>query len=480
MKNLQQEKDVSKWYKTHTARYALFGAIFGFLFPIMAVSIDLYRLGLDFNIENVVSIHRAFPIHFIIDTAPFFLGLFASFGGRAMDKVAIKNTQLNQAMEFKDIFLANMSHEIRTPMSGIIGVIDLLSKSHNFNKKDGKYLDIIQSSSQDLMKIINDILDFSKLKAGKLSFDYREKNIRQIVEDVRKLFLAVGESKNITVTTKVDSTVPKYLMLDEVRLKQVLSNLVGNAIKFSSKGEVNILVSYLDDEKGGRLKIEVIDQGTGISEENLESLFSEYAQLDEENNFCEKSGTGLGLCICKKLVEYMEGELGVISELGKGSNFWFTIKTRKINDVKSHKKKKPSAVQSGALSMNVLLAEDNKTLCAVYDHMLNKLKCETVIVHDGEMLIEEFDENRFDVILLDVNMPKLDGIQAMQNLRARFDNLPPIIGISASALQGDAEKYIEQGLDDYLTKPFTIDELALKLKKWDSVSKKGMTLQKAD
>ena len=318
------------------------------------------------------------------------------------------------------------------------------------------------------------------MKAGKLSFDYQEKNIRQIVEDVRKLFLAVGESKNITVTTKVDSTVPKYLMLDEVRLKQVLSNLVGNAIKFSSKGEVNILVSYLDDEKGGRLKIEVIDQGTGISEENLESLFSEYAQLDEENNFCEKSGTGLGLCICKKLVEYMEGELGVISELGKGSNFWFTIKTRKINDVKSHKKKKPSAVQSGALSMNVLLAEDNKTLCAVYDHMLNKLKCETVIVHDGEMLIEEFDENRFDVILLDVNMPKLDGIQAMQNLRARFDNLPPIIGISASALQGDAEKYIEQGLDDYLTKPFTIDELALKLKKWDSVSKKGMTLQKAD
>ncbi|MEM9362312.1 MAG: ATP-binding protein [Bacteroidota bacterium] len=480
MKSLHQEENAPLWYKTHTVRYALFGAIFGLLFPMMAVSIDLFRMDLDFTVENILAIHRDFPIHFIIDTAPFFLGLFASFGGRAMDKVAIKNTQLKQAMEFKDIFLANMSHEIRTPMSGIIGVIDLLSKSHDFNEKNSKYLDIIQSSSKDLMKIINDILDFSKLKAGKLSFDYQEKNIREIVEDVRRLFLAVGESKNITVKTQVNPEVPKYLMLDEVRLKQVLSNLVGNAIKFSSKGDVSIKVSFLDNNEDDRLKIEVIDQGAGISERNLKGLFSEYSQLEEANDFCEESGTGLGLCICKKLVEYMEGELGVISDLGEGSNFWFTIKTRKIDKVSIDKKMKLPPKQTEALSMNVLMAEDNKTLCAVYQHMLDKLGCKTVIVHDGELLVEEFEENRFDVILLDVNMPKLDGIKAMQNLRTRFGELPPMIGISASALQGDAEKYIEQGLDDYLTKPFTIDELAVKLEKWNGVGKERLTLQKTD
>ncbi|WP_435625205.1 ATP-binding protein [Flagellimonas sp.] len=477
MKNLQLGKDALVWHKTHTARYALFGAIFGLLFPMIAVSIDLYRLDLDFTFENVLAIHKDFPIHFIIDTAPFFLGLFASFGGRAMDKVAEKNNQLNQAMEFKDIFLANMSHEIRTPMSGIIGVIDLLSKSQDFNKKDSKYLDIIQSSSNDLMKIINDILDFSKLKAGKLSFDYKEKNIREIVEDVRKLFLAVGESKNIGISTKVDSEVPKYLLLDEVRLKQVLSNLVGNAVKFSSKGNVDIKVSFPDKIKGEILKIEVIDQGMGISNKNMKALFSEYSQLVEEDEACGKQGTGLGLSICKKLVEYMDGELGVLSELGEGSNFWFTIKTQKIESKNTHEQTVSSPSHPEGLSIRVLMAEDNKTLCAVYGHMLDKLGCKTVIVNDGEMLIEKFQENRFDIVLLDVNMPKLDGIKAMQRLKTNYDKLPPMIGISASALQGDSEKYIEQGLDDYLTKPFTIGELAEKLEKWHTSNKSRMTFQ---
>ena len=454
------------WCKTNSICYTFFGTLFGLIFPAMAIWIDIYRMDLDLSLANVVHVHEKFPIHFIIDTAPFFLGLFAYFCGKAMDKIEEKNDQLLKVMEFKDVFLANMSHEIRTPMAGIIGIIDLFSKSRTLNEEDKNYLEIIRASSNDLMKIINDILDFSKLRAGKLSFDYETIDVRKAVEDVQKLFLAVSKTKNIALKIEFDRGVPKYLLLDDVRLKQILSNLVGNAIKFSSRGQVTIKVSHPRTLEGHKIKFEIIDQGIGIRKEDQDVLFTEYRQLD--NYKSTKGGSGLGLSICKKLVEHMGGELGVISNYGKGSNFWFTLKTSEVNKVEEDYliDEKDLKISEQKSNLKVLMAEDNKTLCKVYEHMLEKLGCESTIVHDGEILIDSFKENYYDIILLDINMPKIDGIEAMTQLKANFKNLPPIIGISASALSGDEEKYIEQGLNDYLTKPFTIDQLTDKLQKW--------------
>ena len=228
------------WYKTEAAKYALYGAIFGLVFPIIAITIDLLRMNLSFSTESIAFVHKNFPIHFIIDTAPFFLGLFAFLGGLAMDKVKEQNELIVRNSKFKDDFLANMSHEIRTPMAGVIGIIDLLSKSNNINKTEKNYINIIQKSSNDLMKILNEILDLSKLEAGKLDINPAEVNFRELINHVHGLFLAVSKSKNLKLVMETAPDIPEYVIMDGHRINQILSNLIGNAVKFSDQGAITI------------------------------------------------------------------------------------------------------------------------------------------------------------------------------------------------------------------------------------------------
>ena len=467
-------KKKEKWRHKGKVRYMIFGALFGCCFPILALTIDLVRLNLGLSFSSITQIHKLIPVHFIIDSAPFVLGFMAYKCGISYDNVKAKNAQITQTSNYKDNFLASMSHEIRTPMSGIVGVIDLLEKSKNIQKEEQEYLDIIRTSSSDLMNIINDILDLSKLKAGKLPLHPEETDIRVLCATVKSLFMAVSRSQNIDLKLSVESRVPNFLLLDPVRTKQILSNLIGNAIKFSkSGGEVTLKVSCLNclDYNGNTLlKFEVIDKGIGIQDEQLKSIFSAYNQAgDYSKNHID--GTGLGLFICITLVGLMEGDLGVESEYNKGSNFWFTINVPKVMNYDRVREEKPllSNTINKNIDLHILMAEDNKMLCKVYDNMFKKFGCQTVMAHDGEALIDVFQEGVYDIILMDINMPKMGGLEALEYLKKNFKNIPPIIGASASALKGDIAKYMSLGFDDYITKPFTIEQVQKKLEHWKPI-----------
>jgi len=461
-------------YKTKTITYLIYGILFGCCFPIIAILIDLHLNNLDFSFQNIKQIHSLCPIHYIIHTAPFFLGLMAFYCGWAYDRVQEKNEEIIEASRFKDNFLASMSHEIRTPMSGIIGVIDLLEKSENIKKKESDYIDIIKTSSNDLMVIINDILDLSKIDAGKLNIKPVQTNLRNTSQHIKNLFLAIGKSKNIELKIEIDEDVPKIVLIDEIRIKQVLSNLIGNAIKFSDRGVVILKISVLNLEaEDVQLKFEVIDQGIGINENQLNTLFSAYKRLGDYSSR-HTHGTGLGLLICKQIVGLMGGMLAVKSKEGKGSNFNFVLDLI-ISVIKDNECKNIIEVEDNNdlkhLNLKILSAEDNKTLCILYTKIFKELGCEFIIVNNGQELIDTYKENTFDIVLLDINMPVMGGVEAMQYLRENYKKLPSIVAVSASALKGDREKYVNYGFDDYLPKPFKLEDLSSKLAK--NIAKKG-------
>lgn len=465
-------KNKQNWYLTGKVRFTILGFLIGCSVPILAITIDLIRLDLAFTLLDIKHLHKIVPIHYLIETTPFVLGFMAFHCGKSFDKIQEKNNEIVQASNVKDNFLASMSHEIRTPMAGIIGVIDLLEKSVNIRKKERDYLGIMRTSSTDLMNIINDILDLSKLKAGKLTINKEETDIRELCTEIKNLFMAFSKSKNVELKLSISSKVPTFFRLDQVRMKQVISNLLSNAIKFSKNGgQVALTLSYESDDKNIQwLKFEVEDYGIGIHEEQLDSIFMPYEQLGDDTN-THIEGTGLGLHICKQLVELMGGNIGVYSEVDKGSKFWFKIKTKEmIRHGRAPKKIKDEAfVMNKNLDLNVLMAEDNLVLCKVFEKMLKKFGCSTVIVHDGQEIVNAFEEDVYDLILMDINMPNMSGLEAMNNLKKNFKNLPPILGASASALKGDIEKYMDLGFNDYITKPFAMEDLYAKLEQWKPI-----------
>lgn len=469
----------TKWYLTGKARFGFLGFVFGLFFPVLAITVDLIRLDLSFSLANIHYLHSIIPIHHIIETAPVILAFMAFNCGRAFDRIKEKNNEITEAASYKDNFLASMSHEIRTPMAGIMGVIDLLEKSENIKVKEQEYLNIIRSSSNDLMKIINDILDLSKLKQSKLELHCEETEIRALCEEVKNLFKAYSKSRNVRLKSVISGRVPTFLKLDQVRVKQILSNLVSNAIKFSKEGgEVTLKLSYVTEEKGKpSLKFDIIDRGIGIKEDQLASVFMPYEQVGDYSNK-HIDGTGLGLFICQSLVELMNGKIGVESEFNVGSTFWFTVKASEVrrNDrVPIEEQVKITQVKelNTNIDLNILIAEDNKILCKVFEKMLKQFGCQLVITNDGKEITEVFQEGVYDLILMDINMPKMTGTEALNYLKKNFKNLPPVISASASALKGDIDKYLELGFDDYITKPFAMEQLQEKLEYWKPICEKN-------
>jgi len=319
------------------------------------------------------------------------------------------------------------------------------------------------------MRIINDILDLSKLRSGKFVIEKKLSNIPEICHHIKNLFLAISKAKNIDLVLDIAKDVPTFLVIDAVRIKQLLTNLVGNALKFSNKGTVTLKLSLKNSSQDNvTLKFEIIDCGKGIAKDKVATIFNAYQQLRPDDTDKSVQGTGLGLHICKSLVELMDGEIGVKSELKKGSNFWFTIRANKVPN-KLHKINTEIQKEENfkKLDLHVLLVDDNKTLCTVYKRMLDAIGCQTVVAHDGEEVISFFKESVYDIVLLDINMPIMDGLETMRYLRGNFNNLPPIICATASALKGDIDRYIEEGFDDYITKPFKMSSLYSKLSKWE-------------
>ncbi len=454
------------WFKSEAAKYTLYGFIFGLVFPILATCIDIAKLGLDFSWESAIFVQKNYPIHYIIDTAPFFLSLFAMFGGKNLDKLKEKNQEILRASKFKQDFLANMSHEIRTPMVGVVGMIDLLFKNTQLNDLQKEYVNTIHQSSLNLLDILNQILDLSKMEAGKFELSPAHINFKELIHQNTDLFLATAKAKEINLAPKYAKELPENILADPHRLTQIISNLIGNAIKFTDKGIVTIHTSLVSKKNDGLIiKVEVIDSGIGISKEDQEGLFNRFSQFHEASILAGE-GSGLGLTICKKLVNLMQGKLGVKSELGKGSNFWFTFKTKISNANITKEEKTVTGLKNQKYNLHVLLVEDSDTNILVSTQILKYLGCTVEIARDGKKALKMFKEDTYDLILMDINMPELDGVQTCNLIRKNHNKVPPIIALTSNALPGDAERFIAKGLDDYITKPFTTEILNIKLKNW--------------
>ncbi len=369
------------------------------------------------------------------------------------------NRKAESANQAKSSFLASMSHEIRTPLNAIIGFINLLAKDETDPKKL-EYLTTVQHSSSSLLGVINDILDISKIEDGKLDIDAIDFDVYEQINELKMFFQSIAESKDIRLNLNIDSSVPQYLRSDLLRLKQVVSNLVSNAIKFSPEdSEVNIDLEY----KGPQLFISVTDAGIGISEEAKKRIFNPFEQA-ESSTTRSFGGTGLGLAISKKLVELLGGEITVRSELGKGSVFSFYIDApeakESVEDVIEDKEYK--------FEGKVLVAEDNKTNQMLIKILLDDMGLNYKVVDDGEEAVQAFLDEEFDLILMDINMPNMDGLEATKQIRkANKDNHTiPIVALTANAMKEDVKKYHKAGMNSHVSKPINNALLAKELSRF--------------
>ena len=377
----------------------------------------------------------------------------------------VANEQKNRAMDAsksKSEFLANMSHEIRTPLNAILGFVEILQKE-NRGRKSLKYVNIIYDSSYTLLQIIEDILDFSKIESGKLEVDNIDFNVISEMNIITHLFEAKCSQKNLTLELILDKTLPEAINADPLRIKQVVSNLISNSIKFTSEGKnITVKISYSDE----RLNISVADKGKGIAKDKLSHIFEAFNQEDSSTTR-EFGGTGLGLSISSELVKLMGGKLEVKSELGVGSEFYFSIPAKTANLVsKIDTRDNDEEIQLNGL---VLLVEDNKTNQQLMQLILDDIGLECEIANDGLEAIEKFQNNQYDVILMDENMPNMGGIEATAKIieLEKNKNLThtPIIALTANALTGDREKFINAGMDEYVSKPVDVQKLTEVLKK---------------
>jgi len=366
--------------------------------------------------------------------------------------------KVKQLEKNKSMFLANMSHEIRTPLNAIVGFIDLLKDESVNRVKSMEYLNIVESSSKDLLAIIKDILDFSKIESGKLSIDKIDFNIREEFGIVTRLFDAKCSQKNIVLSLNIDRDMPKFLNSDPLRIKQVISNLISNAVKFTPEDK-NIVVDI--NYKDGFLNVSVKDEGIGIEKEKLSYIFEAFSQEDSSTTR-EFGGTGLGLSISSALVKLLGGELKVKSEKGKGSEFYFSLP---VSIGKSTDKVEWDVKSSTFENKTILLVEDNKANQMFMTVVLKKLKLTFDIADDGVQVVDLYKQNydKYDAILMDENMPNLNGIEATKQILSyeKENSLmhTPIIALTANALKGDRERFLEAGMDEYLTKPLQKEKL---------------------
>ncbi|RHX81311.1 hybrid sensor histidine kinase/response regulator [Leptospira yasudae] len=380
-----------------------------------------------------------------------------------------------KASKVKSSFLANMSHEIRTPMNGVLGMVQLLGTTR-LNEEQKEYVKILSGSAKSLLQIINDILDFSRIEAGKISLDKEVFSIRSVLDEIHDLLYPLAKRKQIGFQLEGKFEIPEYVSGDQLRLRQILWNLSGNGIKFTNHGKVVLKVSQkkISDSKVA-IEFVVSDTGIGIPPEKQKQVFDAFSQSDT-STVRKFGGSGLGLSITKQLVELQGGVLGLESEEGKGSKFFFSIEYDIPSESEIEKILGPDPTrdlenlygEAVPKKIRILVAEDNETNCLLIERALKKLGYDPAVVHNGREVIERMQLEVFDIILMDIHMPEVDGIEATRWIRSRKENtdLPIIIALTADAIESSKEKYVSKGMNDCLVKPLDLAGLKTTLDFW--------------
>ena len=451
-------------------KYAIYGAIFGISFPIIGSIVQCWDLHMEISFQNLALIQETSPLIWIIDTAPFFLGLFASFAGAQIDKLNVKNDELlyrfnemnklkviaDEANHAKSIFLAKMSHEIRTPMNAIIGMT-YLSLRENPPPKVKDYLSKIDKSGKTLLEIINDILDFSKVEAGEISLERRNFNFEEVINDVIDLTnVKIRDKKEIEFVCDYDTEIPTFVNADSTRIKQILINLLDNAIKFTPEGEIILRIRKNEIEKDNViLSFSIGDTGIGIAKSKINDIFDPFKQEDDSTTR-KFGGTGLGLVITKSLIELMGSNISIESKKNEGTTFSFDLKLDIGQSLEGATFKGKKDLQS----LKVLLVDDSNTSRETLKGILESFNfnvadarsaAEGISLHNKQMELGD----PFNLIIADWYMPEMDGLQMINELQSSIGDKQAVLMVTAYGAEVLREAQSSQIIDGYLLKPIS-------------------------